>query len=502
MDRLVPRMRSLAALAGVVLALGGSASARAQDAFVLEVTGPETALVTQTLREEIARLGTAPSGRLTVVRADALVTVTYVAADGRVIERTITTQRGPRESAQEIALLAVSMMSDDGAPPPPEQTDSEPSPAPSESEPAKEPAGGEPKASEPEPRPATAVRGGGHPNDSRGHDALAVEDPCDPTGGSSPVSFDIFPYVGMSSVPDVRSSTRGLALNLFGGLGGGLRGIEVGSLFNIETAGVCGLHIAGAVNVARGAVRGIEVAGNVNVTGPIEGAQIAGNVNVSRDLTGVQIAGVVNVARGDVAGAQLSGGLNVAREVAGVQLGTVNVATGRVRGVQIGLVNVADSSDFSLGLVNVNTEGRTHIDVWSELEVGLLFSAVKHGGEHWHSFYGLGTRLTDPNLMAVFGIGGHLRFADWFYLNVDSLAYLAPSFRDGELSTIAQARAVAGFNVIDELAFYAGPAFNTLIGRKADNDWAPDYGYRHDPEQGIAIAMWPGATLGMQVLSE
>ncbi len=502
MDWFAPRLRMLAALATVVVALGGSAAAHSQDAFVLEVTGPETALVTQTIREEIASLGAAPSGRLSVVRADSLVTVTYVAADGRVIERTITTQRGRRESAQEIALLAVSMMRDDGAPPVPEPPVAEDSPVVPEAE---------AKGTEPDPLPAVAPAAApergvvlrDRPASERPSGrAVAAENPCAPAGRSMPVSFDVFPYVGMSSLPDVRSSTRGLALNLFGGLGTGLRGVEVGTIFNIETAGVCGLHIAGAVNVARGAVRGIEVAGAVNVTGAFEGAQLAGSVNVSRDLLGVQISGAVNVARGDVAGAQLTGGVNVAQAVAGVQLGTINVASGRVRGVQIGLVNVADSSDFSLGLVNVNTEGRTHIDVWSELEVGMLFSAVKHGGQHWHSFYGIGTRLTDPNLMAVFGIGGHIRFADWFYLNVDGLAYLAPSFEDGELNTLAQARAVAGFNVIDELAFYAGPAFNAAIGRKQDNEWAPDYGYRHDPETGIAIAMWPGATVGMQVLSE
>ena len=80
-----PRLRLISALAWAVVALGGSAPAQAQDAFVLEIDGPETTLVTQTIREEIARLGAPPSGRLSVTRAAGVATVTYVAADGRVI---------------------------------------------------------------------------------------------------------------------------------------------------------------------------------------------------------------------------------------------------------------------------------------------------------------------------------------------------------------------------------------------------------------------------------
>jgi hypothetical protein len=481
MVRFGPRLRMLAA----IFALARAGVAHAQDGFVLEVDGSETAVVTETLRKEIARLGVAPSGRLSVVRADRVATVTYVAADGRVIERTITTQRSARESAQEIALLAVSMMRDDGAPPLPDP----PAEDPPSAEPATEPTPAEPVSEPPadvlpDPRAvADDVRISG----SRRGGALTFADPCRAGKHSLPFGFDVFPYVGMSSSTALRDSTRGLSLNLFGGLSNGLRGLEIGSLFNVETAGVCGFQIAGSVNVVRGPVRGIQIAGNVNVTGAFEGAQIAGNVNVSRDFTGVQLSGVVNVADGDVAGAQV---------------GVLNVATGRVRGTQIGLVNIADSSDFSLGVVNINTEGRTHIDIWSELEVGMLFSAVKHGGEHWHYVYGVGTRLTDPNLMAVFGLGGHLRFADWFYLDLDTIAYLAPTLRNGALSTIAQARLLAGFNAIDELAFYVGPSFNTLIGHKGEADWAPGYSYFPATGGNDTVAMWPGATLGMQILSE
>lgn len=62
-----------------------------------------------------------------------------------------------------------------------------------------------------------------------------------------------------------------------------------------------------------------------------------------------------------VRGLQLAGVANVAVDsVCGASIAPVKVATGEVRGVQIGVVSIAEQSDFSLGVVNVNTRGRTH----------------------------------------------------------------------------------------------------------------------------------------------
>jgi hypothetical protein len=335
------------------------------------------------------------------------------------------------------------------------------------------------------------------------------------------VGFDVVPYVGTSSSADARDGTRHVALNLFGGYGSGLVGVEVGSLFNVETSHMCGAQVGGLLNVVTGPVRGVQAAGLVGVGGAFEGVQWSGLLNVSRSFSGAQVtglvnvaaaglrgfqgSGLVNVAAGDVGGAQIGGLVNVASgDVAGTQLsGLVNVAGGDVRGVQVGLVNVADKSDFSLGLVSVNTKGRTHLDLWSELEVGLLATAVKHGGDHWHGLYGVATRLTDPGLVGFAGIGGHVRFLEWLYLDVDAIAYLLPSFRDWDRSsTLLQARSVLGFNVIEQLAIYAGPSFNALVRPATSDDFSPGYAMQRSTEDRSSVPLWPGATLGIQGLAE
>ena len=478
----------------------GASLAFAQEPLAIDVDGADEARVAEAIRAEAARLEPTPSGRLTVRRRGRHATVVYTTGSRR-IERSIKLQPDARGSAEEIALLAASLMRDDSAlfqvsAPAGEPAATETAPA----ELAAAPALPEPRtAPTPPDEPPASVAFVSEPAAL----APASHDPCSSGERFVPVGFDLIPYVGTSSAADVRNASRVFSLNLLGGLGNGLRGFALSSIVNVETGPVCGVQLGGLVNVALGDFSGFQLGGAVNATGAFNGAQLSGVLNVSKEVRGVQLAGAVNVARGDFDGVQLAGAVNVAANVDGVQLGTVNVSAGRVRGVQVGLVNVAETSELSIGLVSINTKGRTHIDVWSELEIGLLVSAVKHGGAHWHGFYGLGTRLTDPNLMGVLGLGGHVRFAEWIYLNLDTIAYVAPSLRTGEIQdTLTQARGVVGFNLVDAFAIYAGPSFNALFQRSSTKDWSPDFGFHSAAEQSVAVALWPGATLGVQVLSE
>src|SRR5690606_32904199 len=129
----------------------------------------------------------------------------------------------------------------------------------------------------------------------------------------------------------------------------------------------------------------------------------------SAGATGAQLAGGANLALGDVEGAQVAGAMNLTRgSLRGLTLAPGNIVTGEVRGAQVGVVNVAESSDFSLGLVNINTRGRTHIDVWAQPESALVAAGVKHGGTYWHSIYGVGLTVTEGGAAVVLGLGGHI----------------------------------------------------------------------------------------------
>jgi hypothetical protein len=142
---------------------------------------------------------------------------------------------------------------------------------------------------------------------------------------------DLVPMLGVSlAVPD--AVLHG-SLNVVGGRAGGIRGVQIGSVFNLVSGGACGVQIAGAVNVARGAV-GLQIGGAMNAVESARGAQIAGAVNISRDVAGMQIAGAANIVE-DASGVQIAGAVNAARSAAGVQIaGGLNLAGG-FRGVQI-----------------------------------------------------------------------------------------------------------------------------------------------------------------------
>lgn len=508
-----------------------SLPAEAEEALTLDIEGADAALVREAIEREVVQLVPAPRGRLSVRRHGAReVTVAFVSEEGRRLERSIVVQRGSSESAEEIALLAANLMRDDAGslnspnarPTPSTEGEELNPPTPSEvsapSPPPPSPAS--PPVGAPSNGVSPGVAVGGARRMAPSSVADSAHDACSLPGPSFPFAFDVVPHVGTSSSSEARSATRNVALNLFGGWGAGLRGAEIGTLFNVETRFVCGAHVGGLLNVVTGPVQGFEMGGMVNATGPFQGAQLSGMVNVAGAFDGAQVAGILNVTTGSFAGAQVSGAVNVVRgtfegaqlsgvvnvasgDVTGVQMSAVNVSGGRVRGVQVGIVNIAEKSDFSFGLVNVNTQGRTHLDLWSELEVGLLATAVKHGGDHWHSVYGIATRLTDPGFTGVLGVGGHVRFLDWLYMDIDVIAYLLPSLESSkQTSLLAQARAVLGFNIIDEFALYAGPSFNALAHASTATDWSPGYALNRDPDDATSVPLWPGITFGLQALAE
>ncbi|MFZ5890875.1 MAG: LA_2272 family surface repeat-containing protein [Myxococcota bacterium] len=349
---------------------------------------------------------------------------------------------------------------------------------------------------------------------------------------------DFAPYVGTSSVESGRTAVRTLSLNLVGGYSGGLRGFEVGSVLNLEAgcvegaqiAGVLnasegsmrGFQVSGAVNLTRGSVRGVQVAGAANVTGPVSaalqvsgaanvvdgdvrGVQIAGATNVTTGwVRGLQLAGAANIATTSMSGAQIAGGMNFgAADFSGLQLAPVNFSSGQVSGAQIGVVNVAEKSDFSLGVVSVNTRGRTQVEGWTAVESGFFAAALKHGGKHWYGLYGLGTRAADPELNLVLGFGMDTPLSDRFYLGGDVVGYWEPRFKESsEHASLIQTRAYVGFRVLKPLSVYAGGSYNVFLASRHADNWAPDYAQRANTSGEPHVRYWPGAVVGLRLLSE
>lgn len=130
------------------------------------------------------------------------------------------------------------------------------------------------------------------------------------------------------------------SLNILGGYNGGVKGVEIGGLFNVVDNNVLGFQVGGLSNLVAGKTTGMQVAGIVNKTKKqVEGLQLAGIVNWSSDsLIGMQVAGISNLLGDKMTGFQIGGiSNNNAGETEGVQIaGIVNVCKGSVRGFQLG----------------------------------------------------------------------------------------------------------------------------------------------------------------------
>ena len=273
------------------------------------------------------------------------------------------------------------------------------------------------------------------------------------------------------------------SLNLFGGYSGGVNGIEVGGLFNIDKKHVQFIQAGGIFNIVGGYVHGIQVAGIHNlVLDEVAGLQVAGINNmvkknfyggqfsgiynhVSGRVSGLQFAGVSNYARAKMNGAQISGIGNFSnREMNGAQIsGFFNYAK-HMKGLQIGLINVSNTTDgCSIGLINIVFKGY-HKLTFTTNEVLNTNVSIKTGTSHFYNIflggmnagkeeklysfgYGLGTRLglgkafaLDPEITTQY-----MYLGSWENLNLLGKVHLNLNLRIGKYFSIFAGPSVAGY---------------------------------------------------------
>ncbi|WP_437949093.1 hypothetical protein WME98_52360 [Sorangium sp. So ce296] len=501
----------------------------------------------------------AAAGRPTLVlrgEPDGRVTLSYSAADGRRIERTIDLPGDPDRAAEAIALLAGNLVRDEAAElaasfgkRAPEAPPAQPEPA---APPAPPPAGGQ-AAPAGAARPAQAARS-------------SRPAPPEPPRCSLPGAKHVFlgadfaPFVGTSTF-DGTNVVRRYSLNLVGGYTAGISGIEAGGGVNIASSFVCGTQLAAGANLALGPARGAQIAAGFNLARSLSGAQV-GSINVAAGPVSGAQGGVLNVAAGAVDGAQLGainfaagaaadlqlgvvnaavsdatgvqlGAINLAVGAAtdvqlglvnvaagqwtdtqlslinvaagastDVQLGLVNVATGKVEGTQIGLVNYADASQFSFGLLNFIRNGRTHVDVWGT-ESGIVMAGLKHGSVHVHNIYGVGVRVAGDRPLLAFslGLGGRFHLRERAFIDLDVLGYSLVEPSTGNLSAwMTQARALLGYRLSPELAVFGGPSYNVANGATVEESELSPYGSKAlgDVDTVNPWRGWPGLVLGVE----
>jgi hypothetical protein len=258
----------------------------------------------------------------------------------------------------------------------------------------------------------------------------------------------VAPFAGTSAF-EPPGTVRNISLEFLGGGATGVAGIEFSPLVSFNRGFVCGVQLSGLGNWASDRVRGVAFSGGIGWADSVDGVQQNALLSVTtHTIRGLQLAPI-----------------NMADEVQGMQLGAANIA-GDVHGVQLGAVNVARTSDASIGVVSIVTEGRTNLQAFASTNA-VASIAVQHGGRIVHNFYGGSYSVAGKKGAAfgpLFGIGFHAREDAHWFLDLDFIAHLLfGSSGSANPQSLYEARIVAGIRLTPVFAIYAGPAFDALM---------------------------------------
>lgn len=487
----------------VLVLCGATSDASAQSDITLVSQVPAELMDGEDLRAALESelqvptvLRDAPSGPTVQVEATSLqaVRVSFLRDDKPPVERTVDVSTQAGHATGIVALLASNLVRDEAAELLAQLTAANaPAPAPApESEP-------EPVA----PPPHVFRNNACAPNNLR----------------HVPIGADFVPMLGTSTQQGTEVE-RGMSFNLIGGITGGVRGFELGGVFNIDRYTLCGAQFAGtfnwvgedasgaqfsAVNIVGGSMFGAQFS-QVNVVGgDVKGAQL-GMVNLSGAfMKGAQL-GLTNIVAANLDGAQLGLANITAGETDGAQIGLFNFSAGKVDGAMVGLVNVAEDADAAIGLVNVIWNGRAQLDAWGT-DAGLIMAGVTQGGKYTHNIYGIGIRpMGDtPAFAWSFGIGVRVVRMPWLTVDLDGVAYgLIRKNPDGgkaDFASIHQLRVPVSFAPIPGFWLFVAPTLSvSLVDDGSHLQKLALFGSERLSNDGdsVAVRIWPGLSLGVR----
>lgn len=363
----------------------------------------------------------------------------------------------------------------------------------------------------------------------------------------------IIPYIG-TNWRITGSITNRFSLNLLAGYTGGLDGVEVGGLLNIDRRDISGVQIGGLGNIVGGVgsgwqigglfnydlgrFRGVQIGGLMNyvpdtisgvqiggltniVTGRIKGVQLAGLTNiVTRSCDGWQVSGLLNLTIKDVRQAQITGLVNYGHNVDGFQLaGLVNIARNHNDGVQIaGLVNYATIvNGLQLGLINISNtvEKGVPIGLFSYVQQGYhLFElsgneifygnvAFKSGTRAFYNFIQVGMG-SDYKLQGSYGIGTIFTLKKKWSMNIDASAGFVYHPTDTIYhGLLLKFNPAVEYRFAKHFAIFLGPAYNCFVFSKGEPSATPrglsTYDFYFTSTENASIQMWLGGVVGIRL---
>ncbi len=280
-----------------------------------------------------------------------------------------------------------------------------------------------------------------------------------------------------------------------------------------------GLALSGLANIIRERADGVQIAGIINHTGQsASGVQLAGIGNYVKDTaSGVQISGLYNIAgtahsqiagfynmsKGDIKGVQIAGFGNKATDVHSQIGGFINIAR-HVKGVQLaGFLNIAESSDYSIGVINLVKNGEKGIGVYLD-ETMTTTIAFRSGGRKLYSVVGVGYnhRPGGSQYLALEGgVGTNWNFSHNLRLKGEVVSRVLTDDFDEDGYHIVSLRLLPAVKIANRVEIFGGPSVNYTYYDKEDDQFP--FPVRHiwtnkHPEDFHGLHI--GWTAGLQIL--
>ncbi|THU39873.1 hypothetical protein FAM09_08225 [Niastella caeni] len=341
----------------------------------------------------------------------------------------------------------------------------------------------------------------------------------------APVRIAFVPGLSSQGKND-KHTISNLSLNVLGGATGGVNGVELGTLFNINKMNMQGVQAAGYFNITGGDVNGLQMASLFNsAKNNLTGIQLSGKINyvkknsrglqaaglynqVSGSITGAQLAGICNYTRQSVTGMQLAGIANINNSsIKGMQLSGILNYTKHLKGLQLGLINIADTSNgYSIGLINIVKKGYHKITLSSN-EVLNTNLALKSGNAKLYNILLVGVNAggDEKSFSYGYGIGHEIKVGKRFTINPEITSqYLYLGDWD-YTNLLNKFQVLATVKLAPGIALFAGPSFAAYYTDQTDavkgyKFLVPNDNYNNFKLWNDNFTGWIGWTAGISLL--
>jgi hypothetical protein len=290
------------------------------------------------------------------------------------------------------------------------------------------------------------------------------------------------------------------AAGIFNFVGGSTKGVQVAGIYNNVSHNAWGLQAAGLFNRVQNFTGGMQLAGLTNADQRASGFLVAGLFNKAQNFNGgVQLAGLFNTAQKSK-GLQLAGFCNRSADEAGSQFASVFNVAKKVKGFQFALVNIADSSDYTIGLINFIKNGEKSLSLSTD-ETLFTHLDFRSGGRVLYGLIGAGYKFGNDEVKYALdiGFGAHIINKGKFSLNGEYATQLITDTEKKFYQTDSF-KILSGYKLNNHLRLFAGPSLNIISADVSDgakvNGWVLSNHISNDKLTAINV----GITGGLQLV--